>query len=239
MSLSAKYDAWNQRKFDTGPSWDDASSPWYELVQQHLGNIADLRVLEVACGRGGFLRHLAQAKAIVTGCDFSFAALRIAREKISRLGENTSVMLVQGDAASLPFASDSFDLVVSCETIEHVPDVRAAVREMHRVTKVGGQLFLTTPNYLNLIGLYELYSRIRHPNRAEDQPFDRRQWFLQVHRWVRQAGWRILFTDGIVHQFPILPGHNPLRWKGLESNRTLRKLLTPFALTYFVKGQKA
>jgi ubiquinone/menaquinone biosynthesis C-methylase UbiE len=49
--------------------------------------------------------------------------------------------------------------VVSCETIEHVPDVGSAVREMHRVTRPGGKLFLTTPNYANLTGLYDLYSR--------------------------------------------------------------------------------
>jgi hypothetical protein len=99
--------------------------------------------------------------------------------------------------------------------------------------------FLTTPNYLNLMGLYELYAKLRHPSRVDDQPFDRRQWVLQIHKWVRQAGWTILRTDGTVHQFPILPGRNPLRWTAIESNRTLRKLISPFALTYFIKAQKA
>jgi|SRR5208282_4931316 len=238
MSLRAKYDVWHQRNFDAEPSHDDASSPWYQLVQEYLDNVAGLKVLEIACGRGGFVRHLAHAKAIVTGCDFSFAALRVAREKLSTLKENASAVLVQGDAASLPFANESFDLVVSCETIEHVPDVRAAVREMYRVTNVGGRLFLTTPNYLNFMGLYEVYSRVRHPNRVDDQPFGRRQWVAQIHKWVRRAGWTILRTDGTVHQFPILPGHHPLRWKAIESNRTVRKLLSPFAYTYLVVAQK-
>ena len=74
--------------------------------------------------------------ASVIGCDFSFAALRIARKKLSSMECATPSVLVQGDAANLPFASNSFDLVISCETIEHVPDVQAALREMHRETAV-------------------------------------------------------------------------------------------------------
>jgi SAM-dependent methyltransferase len=146
--------------------------------------------------------------------------------------------LVQGDAQRLPFADASFDLVISCETIEHVPDVTSALQEMHRVSRSGARLLLTTPNYLNFMGLYELYSILRHPDRRSDQPFDRRQWFLQIRNWVRRAGWTIQSSDGTVHQFPIVPGRNPVRIQSLERNRTVRRLLSPFALHYFVVGQK-
>lgn len=238
MSLRTDYDVWHKRVFDDGPSHDDASSPWYQLVSEYLPQVAGLRILEIACGRGGFIRQLAQAGASVIGCDFSFTAAQIARSKLLTLDGQQRGEIIQGDAARLAFADHSFDLVISCETIEHVPDALAALREMHRVSKPGGQLFLTTPNYLNLMGLYELYARVRHPTRKDDQPLDRRQLVFQIHRWVRQAGWKILQTDGTVHQFPIFPGHNPVRWMGLESNRRLRKLLSPFALTYFVMAQK-
>ena len=129
--------------------------------------------------------------------------------------------------------------MVSCETIEHLPQVQAALCEFHRVTSPGGKLFLTTPNYSNFMGLYELYARLRHPARKDDQPFDRRQWFPQIHAWIRQAGWTILRTDGTVHQFPIIPGRNPIRRHALESNRSLRKLLSPLAYTYFVAAEKS
>ena len=148
-------------------------------------------------------------------------------------------VLVQGDAQTLPFADKSFDVVVSCETIEHLPRVRAAISEMYRVTRPGGRLFLTTPNYFNFMGLYEIYAHYRHPGRKDDQPFDRRQWFPQVHKWTRQAGWIILRTDGTVHQFPFVPGRNPVRWEGLEASRAVRKLLSPFAYTYFVAAAKS
>jgi 2-polyprenyl-3-methyl-5-hydroxy-6-metoxy-1,4-benzoquinol methylase len=238
MSLQTEYDAWHQRIHDADPGHEDASSPWYQLVGEYIGSVTGLRILEVACGRGGFVRQLAIAGACVTGCDFSSAALRAARTKIPETGLTFSATLIQGDAQNLPFADNSFDLVVSCETIEHLPDVKSAVRGMHRVTRPGGKLLLTTPNYANFMGLYEIYSRFRHPTHKDDQPFDRRQWFPQILGWVREAGWTVLRTDGAVHQFPFFPGRNPIRWKALDSKRTVRKLLSPLAYTYFVMAQK-
>jgi ubiquinone/menaquinone biosynthesis C-methylase UbiE len=238
MSLRTEYDVWHQRVFESDPEHEDASSPWYQLVREKIGGVAGLRVLEVACGRGGFVRELARGGAQATGCDFSFSALRVAGRKTAEPSNDSAVGLVHGDVQRLPFADDSFDLIVSCETIEHVPDVRLAILEMHRVTRPGGKLFLTTPNYLNLTGLYELYARARRGARRDDQPFDRRQWFPQIRRWIGGAGWKILGTDGTVHQFPVLPGRSPVRLEGIESNRTVRRLLSPFSLHYFVVAQK-
>jgi SAM-dependent methyltransferase len=234
--LREEYDRWHQRNYEAGPDYDDATSPWYQLVREYLGDAAGLRVLEVACGRGGFVRELAGAGARVTGCDFSFSAASITAGKLRVADGQPRGAVVQGDAQRLPFADESFDVVISCETIEHLPGVEDGVAEMHRVTRRGGKLFLTTPNYLNFMGLYEIYARFRHPGKQDDQPFDRRQWFLQVRGHVRRAGWRILSCDGTVHQFPFVPGHNPIRWKGLEMNRAVRKLLSPFAYTYFIEA---
>jgi ubiquinone/menaquinone biosynthesis C-methylase UbiE len=237
MSLRTEYDLWHQRVFESDPEHEDASSPWYQLVREKLGAVAGLRVLEVACGRGGFVREMARGGAQATGCDFSFSALRVARRKMAD-ASGGSASLVHGDAQQLPFADNSFDRIVSCENIEHLPDVRSAILEMFRVTRPGGKLFLTTPNYANLTGLYEFYARARRGARQDDQPFDRRQWFPQIRKWIGGAGWNILATDGTVHQFPVLPGRSPMRLEAIEASRTVRKLLSPFALHYFVMAQK-
>ncbi|MBZ5700735.1 MAG: class I SAM-dependent methyltransferase [Acidobacteriia bacterium] len=246
MSLRTEYDVWHQRVFESAPEHEDASSPWYQLVRERLGPVADLRILEVACGRGGFVRELTRAGARVTGCDFSAAALRVGQGKLQRLagldgigaGSASAPSLVQGDAQNLPFADAFFDVIVSCETIEHVPDPWAALREMYRITRPGGRLFLTTPNYSNFMGLYDLYARFRHPGRKDDQPFDRRQWFPQIRNYVRRGGWTIRHTDGTVHQFPFIPGRNPVAFPSLEKNHALRKLLSPLAFHYFVIAEK-
>lgn len=239
MTLRTDYDVWHQRVFDSAPEHDDASSPWYELVRERIGPVAGLRILEAACGRGGFVRELTLAGAHVTGCDFSAAALHVSEGKLRQIaGDGKTPALVQGDAQKLPFADCSFDVVVSCETIEHLPDAWTPLREMYRVTRPSGRLFLTTPNYFNFMGLYELYARVRHPDRKDDQPFDRRQWFAQIQNYVRRGGWTIVHTDGTVHQFPFIPGRNPVEFANLEKNHTIRKLLSPLAYHYFVIAEK-
>ncbi len=56
MSLRTEYDTWHQRIYDAAPDHDDASSPWYRLVLEYLGDVSGLSVLEIACGRGGLVR---------------------------------------------------------------------------------------------------------------------------------------------------------------------------------------
>lgn len=48
-----------------------------------------------------------------------------------------------------PFPDNEFDLVVSNHVVEHVPDVMAFIRELHRVTRNGGRIRLLTPHYTN------------------------------------------------------------------------------------------
>jgi hypothetical protein len=88
------------------------------------------------------------------------------------------------------------------------------------------------------MGLYDLYAQVMHPERKDDQPYDRRQWFPQVRSYVQRAGWKILRSDGTVHQFPFIPGRNPIGFPILESNRTVRRMLSPFAYHYFVFAEK-
>lgn len=54
-NLRSDYDAWYERVFRLEPEHDDAVTPWYSLVREYLGDIVGLNVLEVACGRGGFV----------------------------------------------------------------------------------------------------------------------------------------------------------------------------------------
>ena len=62
MSLRSEYDTWHLGIHEADPEHDDASSPWHELVREYLGGVAGLSILEVACGRGGFVRELARRR---------------------------------------------------------------------------------------------------------------------------------------------------------------------------------
>jgi ubiquinone/menaquinone biosynthesis C-methylase UbiE len=238
MSLRTEYEVWHSKYHELNSSYDDTSSPWYRWVRSVIGEVRSLRTLEVACGRGGFVRALARNGAQASGLDFSMAALQIGKQRSLQSESESGAAFVQGDAHTLPFPDNHFDLLVSCETIEHLPKPEKAVREFHRVTKPSGTMFLTTPNYFNLMGLYELYAKVRHPHRTPDQPFDRFQFFFQTRRLLKEAGWKLLRSDGVVHQVPLFPGRNPLRVESIDRNPMLRKLLRNFAYTYCLIARK-
>jgi ubiquinone/menaquinone biosynthesis C-methylase UbiE len=239
MTLAAEYDKWHEKVFESDPEHADESSPWYQIVLEFLPSLENKRILEIGCGRGGFSRLLGTRGALVCGADFSASAVDIAKKRQKRGSSYlNAVTYIQADAQNMPFDGDSFDFVVSCETIEHIPDPRAAVREMYRVCRPGGLLYLTTPNYLNFMGLYVIYAALWHPDLKSSQPLDQRFLFPQIRRFVTGAGWKIVRTDGTVHQFPFIPGRDPVQFPRLESNRTVRRLLSPFACHYFVIAQK-
>ena len=240
MNLAKEYDRWYERVIAANPDWADEMSPWYRLVFESLVPVAGKQVLEVGCGRGGFSHFLASEGARVCGTDFSTSALELATKKSkgSRVAGG-SINFVQADAVQLPFDDQRFDIVISCEMIEHLPDPVAALREMARVCSPGGLLYLTTPNYLNLIGLYELYAAVLKNNPHSDfsQPLDRHYFFFQIRHFARAAGWRILDSDGTVHQVPI-KGRDPVTLHFLEKNRAIRRLLRPIALHYMLVARK-
>ena len=95
-------------------------------------------VLDVGCGSGVFARHVARAlpSADVIGLDIDEARIDYARAH----SDEKNVRFELGDMASLPLASDSFDLVFSRFALVHNQDPTAAMREMARVLKPEGVL---------------------------------------------------------------------------------------------------
>ena len=119
------------------------------LVQPVHGQ--QLRVLDLGCGAGTPTKLLMsdESKYHVTGADLSEQALACYVADTQRRG-------VQLDAQHLPFADDSFDVVVSDDVIEHLVDTDSYAREISRVLAPKGWLFLSTPNlaaWFNRIGL--------------------------------------------------------------------------------------
>src|SRR3990172_12850987 len=100
------------------------------------------KVLDLGCGPGIWLDRLSQQYGIAgTGLDVSMNSLKEARRSAL---EACGVLC--GDAARVPLASGIFDLVMSLDTLEHVADQRACLREMTRLLRPGGWLFLWTIN---------------------------------------------------------------------------------------------
>jgi demethylmenaquinone methyltransferase/2-methoxy-6-polyprenyl-1,4-benzoquinol methylase len=98
-----------------------------------------MKVLEVGCGTGTNLSLYENAGCDVFGIDLSPAMLEVARRK---LGERADLRLA--DAAELPYADDSFDLVTAFLTLHEMPTATrtAAMAEMVRVVNREGRLLL-------------------------------------------------------------------------------------------------
>ncbi len=97
--------------------------------------------------------------------DLSFNSLKVAREEFEKDGEtdHENIETVQGNILSLPFADESFDLVLSCGVLEYVP-LDDGLREMARVLKRGAKLVFI-PVKPSLVGsvLEFLYKFKAHP----------------------------------------------------------------------------
>lgn len=98
-------------------------------IEEHAGD----SLLDVGCGNGRYVLHYARTHE-TTGLDL---------QSYPQWDEDPERFHV-GDAADLPFDDNSFDTVCCFETLEHVPDPAAVLKELHRVCR--RNVIVTVPN---------------------------------------------------------------------------------------------
>jgi len=107
----------------------------YDWIPQGTGS-----VLDIGCGNGVFTQWLRQKADSVTGTDHNRKQLDYGRNEFA------DVEFVLSEGEELPFESETFDVVVMTEVLEHMSDDRSATAEAARVLKPGGLLIITVPN---------------------------------------------------------------------------------------------
>lgn len=132
----------------------------------------DLTILDIGCGTGAMSQKL-NTKGLVVSADFSPLALTFSKKR----GLNR---LCNADAMNLPFKSESFDVIISLDILEHLPNDCAALREYLRVLKPGGKLFATVPAYASLWSGHDV-ALMHH----------RRYHTGELQRKVREAGFTL------------------------------------------------
>jgi 2-polyprenyl-3-methyl-5-hydroxy-6-metoxy-1,4-benzoquinol methylase len=232
----AVYERWHERV-----QCDDATAdrPWHALVYAHLddADLAGRELLEIGCGRGELACELmasTRAPVRLIAADFAHAAVRLGRARAaSRAVAGLSWMVADVQRIGLPGAS--VDTVISCETIEHLPDPVQALREFRRVLRPGGRVILTTPNYFGPFGLYRAYLRLRGRRYTEgDQPICRLTMLPRTLFWIWRAGLRVRAVDA-AGQYLLAPGRLP--WEPAFLKR-LNWLLWPLGLHSLVVAEK-
>jgi SAM-dependent methyltransferase len=135
---------------------------WFEGSMQFiLSALSDVparatgRILDAGCGTGGLLKRLADRKAW---------GIEIASEGIGLCQRRGLNNVLQASTTSLPFRSESFDVVLSIDVLVHqwVPDDVSALREIYRVLVPGGFVLLQVAAHRVLWSAHDVATLTRH-----------------------------------------------------------------------------
>jgi SAM-dependent methyltransferase len=118
--------------------WREGQRRRFSMILDAAGERKQGSVFVDGCGVGMYLDHLGQFTEAIYGLDIEFERLEKSKEMAPKV--------VNGAGEALPFPTNSFDLILSHEVLEHVQDDRAAINEMVRTLKPGGRLVLFCPN---------------------------------------------------------------------------------------------
>jgi SAM-dependent methyltransferase len=212
-----------------------ASTEYYRrceiaLVQRSFGQLTGKRVLKLDLWNEAvntrILNWMKAQGAHAVGIDVSFVTTSRAARNASENGG--SLQLVQADIRELPFPNNSFDLLYTMGTIEHIDEYRDAVAEACRVLRPGGKAIIGVPYKWDVFlrpALVWLLDRARRYPYAPEKSFG----FSELKALAEGAGLRVTQREGIL----AFPG--VIRMADvylLRSNNRLRHL-TPYLLWPF------
>lgn len=100
----------------------------------------DDRVLEIGTGLGVFTSMLVGKCASLTGIEYDEQSFLATRARLQ-----DAAKIIHGDAQNLPFGAREFSLIICLEVLEHLPDFRKAVTEIHRVLNADGRVIVSVP----------------------------------------------------------------------------------------------
>jgi len=138
--------------------WEQSAAAWIRRIDEGesnrellldavmlrlAGDVQGRRVLDAGCGEGRFCRMLAKEGAAVTGIDPTPLLTAAAHERHPG-GEYALAM-----SERLPYATNSFDLVVSYVSLVDTPDYRGAIDEAARVLRPGGRFLIANLGFVS------------------------------------------------------------------------------------------
>ena len=121
------------------PGWRTSNEQLEAMVRSHL--TPESRVLDLGCGRGGVVELFWRDVKLAAGIDPDEPSLAERRTR--------GMPVVTGRGEDLPFAAESFDLIVSLWVLEHLRAPEIVFSEVQRVLRPGGHFVFLTPNLRN------------------------------------------------------------------------------------------
>ena len=231
MSKRTTIDSPDKRATLGHPSqvWTRGLERRLEIMRRHV-DLEGKRILDIGCGVGAFVRRLREFSPSVAGFD-------VDRERVVEGGEQVpGLALAVGE--HLPYADDTFDVVLLHEVLEHVTDDQATLQETQRVLAPGGKAVIFCPNRLYpfethgiflgkryVFGNMPLVNYLPDPVRNRLVPHARAYTKGRLRRIYRRAGLRPL-----VHTY-VFPGFDHVGGSRKALGKALRLTLYPFEHT--------
>ena len=213
------------------PAGGDTATPLnlqkrIRAIEQRVGPVNGLRLLDCGCGEGDYVRALTALGADAWGIEYSEDKLEASR--CSEAWDDTLAdQIQQGDLEKLLFESSSFDIALLNEVLEHVPDDRRCLAEISRVLKPGGALVVFSPNRLFPFETHGVALRLSGrkvspavpfipwvPLRLGQRYFDywaRNYWPWELRRLLADAGFEVVDCGCVWQTFENISGQQP-RW---------------------------
>lgn len=118
------------------------SERFYKLVTKNVSLEENYNVLDVGCGTGTILRRLGE-KANINGygIDVEENMINIAKNKCADM----DIQICSCDKTA--FNDEYFDVVIACMAYHHFPDKNGFAKEMNRIIKSGGRLYISDPKF--------------------------------------------------------------------------------------------
>jgi len=179
---SARSTWWSSGNFDTWKKLYAGEYPRGFLIIDTLRRYAPdftvegADVLDIGCGDAGAIIAFAERGARCAGIECFDTSLE--RGRLRAADHGVTVDLRKGVAESIPYPDSSFDLVMLDNVLEHVNDRPLTLREIRRVLKPGGLLYMVTPKPLSLYSLwndphYDLAGLVLMPRRMQIWYFEK------------------------------------------------------------------
>lgn len=155
------------------------------------------KTLEIGCGTGIILKQVSNIAAEAWGMDLSSGMLENARE----MGLN----VIEGNAISIPFPDNSFDIIYSFKVLPHVIEIEKAMAEISRVLKSDGTAVLEFYNPLSLKGLANRVSGALNKVFITYHTPSQVKTLVSTHFNIDEiVGARIITPIAFIHKIPVI-----------------------------------
>lgn len=137
---------------------------WRKQLVKLITEIKPAHIVDIATGTGDVAISLAKniPTSQLVGIDLSEEMLKVAQQKIERLGVKSNIRLLCEDAENLSLPSNSFDVVTISFGMRNFENIDKGLSESYRILREGGSLFViefSTPKHKVFNVLYRFYSK--------------------------------------------------------------------------------